>query len=194
MIVESCYLEQSLIDHSLLELLVDAKLLNSTRYAKVYKNLLCMSFYAIWDESISNLQSTFSDVVYIRSDVVDFNFEELSTFLEIPSYYEVVGTSLKNEIDLDMVIAELNGGSKRTSLREGKLLSASLTLKYFGLYKISFTNWMPSSNASVVLRDRVIMLYLLGTGKPINMGQVIYDNIVQLSFTKKEPFKKLLFP
>ncbi|KAI5673159.1 hypothetical protein M9H77_13523 [Catharanthus roseus] len=42
--------------------------------------------------------------------------------------------------------------------------------------------------------DRVVLLYLLGTCKPVNIRQVIYNSIVQLNFTKEEPFKKLLFP
>ncbi|KAI5681101.1 hypothetical protein M9H77_02328 [Catharanthus roseus] len=40
--------------------------------------------------------------------------------------------------------------------------------------------------------NEVVLLYLLGTSKPVNMGQVIYDSIVQLNFTKEEPFNECL--
>ncbi|KAI5663458.1 hypothetical protein M9H77_22781 [Catharanthus roseus] len=124
------------------------------------------------DESIVDVESSFYSVVFVRGEVIVFNVEKLSAFLEIPTYPDVLGTGLKDDIDLDMVTAELARGAKTTWLGEGKLSSTCLTLKYFGLYKISCTNWIPSTNVSVVLRDRAIMLYLLGTYKPVNMGQL----------------------
>ncbi|KAI5682450.1 hypothetical protein M9H77_03678 [Catharanthus roseus] len=84
----------------------------------------------------------------------------------IPTHSDVEGLVLKDNMDLDMVTAELTRATKAKWPGEGKLSSA---------------------------RNKVVLLYLLGTSKPINIGQVIYDSIVQLNFTKEEPLKKLLF-
>lgn len=111
-VVETFFLEQSLIDHGLLELLVNSMLLNSTRFAKRYNESLGHEFYANMDESIVDVESSFYGVVFIRGEVVGFNVEELSTFLEIPTYHDVVGTGLKDDIDLDMVTSELTRGTK----------------------------------------------------------------------------------
>ncbi|KAI5657269.1 hypothetical protein M9H77_26062 [Catharanthus roseus] len=98
-----------LIDHGLLELLVNSKLLNSTRFAKRYNEFLVHKFYANMDESIVDDNSSFFGVVYVRGEVIDFNVEELSAFF-IPTHSDVEGLVLKDDIDLDMVTAELTRG------------------------------------------------------------------------------------
>lgn len=55
---------------------------------------------------------------YVRKEVVNFNVEELSAFLGIPIYSEIEGSSLKKEIDLDMVTRELTECYKTTWLGE----------------------------------------------------------------------------
>ncbi|KAI5653211.1 hypothetical protein M9H77_30398 [Catharanthus roseus] len=95
-IIEISFLEQSLIDHGLLELLVNSKFVHE--------------FYANMDESIVDVGLSFYGVAFVKSEVVDFNVEELSAFLEIPKYHDVVGAGLKDDIDLDMVSTELTGG------------------------------------------------------------------------------------
>ncbi|KAI5663707.1 hypothetical protein M9H77_23030 [Catharanthus roseus] len=101
------------------------------------------NFMQIWMR-IVDVESSFHGVVYVRDEVVDFSVEELSDFLEISTYPEVVGTGLKDDIYLHMVTTELTGGAKTMWPGEGKLSYGRLTLKYFDLYKISCINWMPS--------------------------------------------------
>ncbi|KAI5672542.1 hypothetical protein M9H77_12906 [Catharanthus roseus] len=52
-----------------------------------------------------------------------------------------------------MVTRELTEGYKTPWPGEGKLISSALSLKYFGLKKISCTNWMPTTNVSLLSRD-----------------------------------------
>lgn len=84
--------------------------------------------------------------MYVRKGVVDVNVEELSAFLDIPIYYEIEGSCLKDDIDLYMVRRELTEGYKINWLGEGKLTFSTLLLKYFGLYEISCTSWMRTAN------------------------------------------------
>ncbi|KAI5654025.1 hypothetical protein M9H77_31212 [Catharanthus roseus] len=72
-----------------------------------------------------------------------------------------------------MVTRELREGYKTIRTGEGKLSSYALSLKYFGLYKISCTNWMPTTNVSVLPRDMAVMLFFIGVGKPFNMGSFL---------------------
>lgn len=96
--------------------------------------------------SIVDENSSFYGVIYVRGEVFYFNVEELSAFLEIPTYSDAEGTLLKDDIDLDMFTVELTKGTKTKWPREGQLSSARLTLKYFSIYEISCSNWMCSTN------------------------------------------------
>lgn len=91
--------------------------------------------------------------MYVNKEVVNFNVERSSVFLGIHVYSEIKGSGLKEEIDLDMVTRELTEGYKTPWPGEGKLISSALSLKYFGLKKISCTNWMPTTNVSLLSRD-----------------------------------------
>ncbi|KAI5659491.1 hypothetical protein M9H77_28284 [Catharanthus roseus] len=90
------------------------RLLNSTRFAKEYNETLVDEFFVNLDESISEVESSFHGVVYVRKEIAYFNMEELYAFLGVPIYYEIKGSSLKEEIDLDMITNELTGGYKTT--------------------------------------------------------------------------------
>lgn len=107
MIVENHFSEKSLSKVYLVDLLVSARLLSSTHFAQEYNELLVHQFYDNLDEDISDVESSFYGVVYVRKGIVGFHVEELYTFLGIPVYLEIEGTSLKEDIDLDMVTKEL---------------------------------------------------------------------------------------
>lgn len=89
-----------------------AILLNSTRFAQEYNETLVHEFYDNLDEDISDVQSSFYGVVYVRKDIIDFNIEELSAFFGIPVYSKIEGSGLKGEVDMNMVTKELTGGFK----------------------------------------------------------------------------------
>ncbi|KAI5667203.1 hypothetical protein M9H77_17056 [Catharanthus roseus] len=101
MIVADCFSKESLTEIGLVELHVSARLLNSTHFAKEYYRTLVHEFYANLDEDISDVGSSFHDVVYVRKEVVDFNVEELSAFLGVPFIMILKGlVTKKTEADI----------------------------------------------------------------------------------------------
>ena len=68
-----------------------------------------------------------------------------------------------------------------------------LTLKYNGLRKIALSNWLPTKHVPTVSRDFATLLYDIGTGAPVHLGQLFFDIIVNHR-CKQNKNQKLSFP
>ena len=72
-----------------------------------------------------------------------------------------------------------------------------LTLKYNNLHKIFLSNWFPTKHVTTLSRDFVILLYDIGTGTPVHLGQLFFDLIVShrcvMNMSHKLPFLTLIF-
>ena len=68
-----------------------------------------------------------------------------------------------------------------------------LTLKYNGLHKIALSNWPPTKHVTIVSRDFVTLLFGIGTGAPMHLGQIFFNLIVnhRCGYNKNQ---KLSFP
>ncbi|KAI5648477.1 hypothetical protein M9H77_34482 [Catharanthus roseus] len=78
------------------------------------RGMIVENYFVEENDSISDVESNFNVVMYVRKEVVDFNVEELSAFLDIPIYSKIEGSELKEEVDLDMVTREVTEGYKIT--------------------------------------------------------------------------------
>ena len=74
---------------------------------------------------------------------------------------------------------------------------ANHTLKYNVLPKIALSNWLPTKHVTTLSRDFSTILYDIGTGAPMHLGQIFYDLIVShqcgMNMSQKLPFPDLIF-
>uniref|UniRef100_A0A9I9E876 Putative plant transposon protein domain-containing protein n=1 Tax=Cucumis melo TaxID=3656 RepID=A0A9I9E876_CUCME len=64
---------------------------------------------------------------------------------------------------------ELFGGTEHSWPSDGQLPAASLSVKYAILNKIGIANWYPSTHASIISTSLAQLIYLIGTGSPIDV-------------------------
>ena len=97
---------------------------------------------------------------------------------------------------LDDVAFELLG-HKTNWPRTNVLRVADLTLKYNGLHKIALSKWYPTKYVTTLSCDFSTLLYDIGTGAPMNLGQIIFDFIVLhrcgANMSQKLSFPSLIF-
>ena len=74
---------------------------------------------------------------------------------------------------------------------------ADLTLKYNGLHKISLSNWFPTKHVTTLSRDFATLLYNIGTGTLMHLGQIFSNLIVShkcvTNMSQKFSFPALIF-
>lgn len=76
-----------------------------------------------------------------------------------------------------MVVFELTGG--KVKKWDARFAFTKLTWKYVVLHKVAISNWMFSKNTTILTKDRVILIYRIGKGIPINLGQISFDAVVK---------------
>ena len=84
-------------------------------------------------------------------------------------------------------------GYKYVWPKSNVLKVADLTLKYNGLHKIALSNWLPTKHVTTIYRHLAIMLYDIGIGAPVHLGQLFFDLIVSHRCGQNKN-QKLLFP
>ena len=84
-------------------------------------------------------------------------------------------------------------GYKTIWLRTNILRVIDLTLKYNGLHKIAVSNWYPTKHVTTLSRDFATLLFYIGIGAPVHLGQIIFDLIV-LYRCRNNISHKLSFP
>ena len=104
--------------------------------------------------------------------------------------------NFERDYAIDDVTSELLG-HKTNWPRTNVLRVADLTLKYNGLHKIAFSNWYPSKHVTTLSRDFATLLFDIGTGAPMHLGQIIFDFIILhrcgANMSHKLPFPSLIF-
>ena len=78
---------------------------------------------------------------------------------------------------LDDVATELLG-YKCVWPKVNVLKFIDVTLKYNGLHKIALSNWLPTKHVTTVSRDFATLLFDIGTGASVQLGQIFFDLIV----------------
>ncbi|PON74025.1 hypothetical protein TorRG33x02_248020 [Trema orientale] len=160
----------------------------------VFKNKGFMSrvvqeFYANITDGFDEPGSITYHKIFVRNHIYDFSPQIISDFLGVPLKPH---DESDKEYDEDMVATELLG-TKRTWPKEDVLQVTDLTLKYRGLHRIAMHNWRPTTHYPTIHFDSAVFLYDVGTGVPVNLGQLIFEQICELR-NLKHPKKRLIFP
>ncbi|GAA0149080.1 transmembrane signal receptor [Lithospermum erythrorhizon] len=95
--------------------------------------------------------------------------------------------------ELGDIIVELTGKALTAWPFKGKLQASSLSLKYLVLHKVSIANLVPTSNNTNVSETVGKVLYVMGSDQHLNIGKVIFDQIVDQSKTSVK-LKPIAFP
>ncbi|XP_062104374.1 uncharacterized protein LOC133815569 [Humulus lupulus] len=126
--------------------------------------------------------------VYVRGHWYNFSPSEIAKALNL------VPVEIDDSIEFakDQVLSELVGQAMvwepSTSLRV-----TDLTHFYGALFKFAMFNWMPTTHSSTITQDMAFLLFKIGTGVAIDLGAVIFDQIMSLSGAKRKG-QHLMFP
>ncbi|XP_019177737.1 PREDICTED: uncharacterized protein LOC109172943 [Ipomoea nil] len=124
---------------------------------------------------------------YLIGKFYEFNPEIINNHLGTTS--EEQGVQLESE----QVIQELTAGN--VSFDKNKIKAASLTSKYAILQKIALLNWMPSLHETTVKWSLAELLYKIGKGIKVNIGDIMYSQITNLAEAESSESKaSLIFP
>ena len=87
-------------------------------------------------------------------------------------------------------------GYKTVWLKTNVLRVVDLTLKY-GLHKIDLSNWYLTKHVTTLSHDFATLLFDIGIGAPMHLGQIVFDLIVLHrcgnNISHKLPFPALTF-
>ncbi|XP_062089731.1 uncharacterized protein LOC133796274 [Humulus lupulus] len=127
--------------------------------------------------------------VYVRGHWYNFSPSEITKALNL------VPVEIDDSIEFakDQVLSELVGQAMvwepSTSLRV-----TNLTHFYGALFKFAMFNWMSTTHSSTITQDMAFLLFKIGTGVAIDLGAVIFDQIMSLSGAKQAKLFGATFP
>ena len=150
-------------------------------------------FYANLSDNIVIEREEKFEKVFVREHVYEFSPRVISEYLNISIPEDFV---FEKDCVLDDVTTELLG-YKTTWPKINILRVADLTLKYSGIHKIFRSNWYPTKHVNTLFRDFATILFDIGTGAPMHLGQIIFDLIILQrcgnNISHKLPFPALIF-
>ncbi|GAA0149462.1 hypothetical protein LIER_08624 [Lithospermum erythrorhizon] len=130
----------------------------------------------------------FKKVVKLRGHVFKFN----PTLINKHYGFRDEGATSAT-LKLADIIEELTGKALTAWPTKGQLQASHLSLKYVVLHKASIANLVPTSNNTNVTEALGIMLYVMGTEHVLNVGKIIFDQIVDHAKTGAK-LKPIGFP
>ena len=127
-------------------------------------------FYANLSNNIVVKGEDQFEKVVVRGHIYEFPPTVICEYLNItiPENF-----SFEKEHVLDDVATELLG-YKCMRPKTNVLRVADLTLKYIGLHKIALSKWLPTKHVTTPSRDFVTLLFDIGTGAFVHLGQVFF--------------------
>ncbi|XP_019164463.1 PREDICTED: uncharacterized protein LOC109160635 [Ipomoea nil] len=167
------------------EVLTKTNLLGSVINIDPYEEQVVKEFYCNLTKGTSSPNNPRYEKAYLRGKFYDFTQEIINAQLGTPS--EEQNIQLENE----QVIQELTAGN--VNFDKNKIKAPSLTRKYAILQKIALVNWMPSLHETTVKRSLAELLYKIGKGIQVNIGNIVYSQISKLA-ESSESKASLIFP
>uniref|UniRef100_A0A9I9E165 Putative plant transposon protein domain-containing protein n=1 Tax=Cucumis melo TaxID=3656 RepID=A0A9I9E165_CUCME len=77
------------------------------------------------------------------------------------------------------LVLELSSGLVRTWPTDGQFFVTKLSMKYAILYNIGVVNGYPSTHLATIFTALAQLVYLISTGKPVDVGEFIFQQIVR---------------
>ncbi|XP_019158016.1 PREDICTED: uncharacterized protein LOC109154744 [Ipomoea nil] len=150
-----------------------------------YEEQAVKEFYCNLTKDSSSPSNPMYGKAYLRGKFYEFNPEIINNHLGTTSEEQGV------QIESEQVIQELTTGN--VSFDKNKIKAASLTSKYAILQKIALVNWMPSLHETTVKWSLAELLYKIGKGIKVNIGDIMYSQITNLT-ESSESKASLSFP
>lgn len=79
----------------------------------------------------------------------------------------------------EQLTLELLGRFIHQWFSDGNFSVMKLSIKHAILYKIYITNWHPTSHLSTISTTLANLIYLVGTGSKVNVGDLIYQYVLR---------------
>ena len=103
------------------------------------------------------------------------------------SFNKFNNTYIKDVVDSKLL------GIKSTYPKNNSLKAFEITPKYSRLQKIAMNNWSPTTQYTTLSRDMVTLVFDIGSLVQVNLGQLIFSNIVDFKNARKKD-QKFSFP
>ncbi|XP_019154358.1 PREDICTED: uncharacterized protein LOC109150835 [Ipomoea nil] len=158
------------------EILTKNHLLGSVTNIEAYDEQVVQEFYSNLTKDITISTSPMYGKIYLRGKYYEFNPDIINNHINTTEGEERI--LLAN----DEVNQELTAGN--VNLEKNKIKAASLTSKYAVLQKIALANWMPSLHESTLKRSLADLLYKIGKGIKVDLGNLIYTQVTNLAENK----------
>lgn len=153
-------------------------------FPEKYNDNLMREFYANLTDDFAKTESPAFGQVYVRGHTIDFSPTHIAYFLSCPHYTKITGTSLKEEVDFDEVARVLIGDEGAKKLN--RMNSNKMPLPYKALFKLCYGNNLPTTNVTIVLKERAHLSFAFATKKNINLYIVLFKNIVRQLDQRKD--------
>ncbi|XP_019178795.1 PREDICTED: uncharacterized protein LOC109173926 [Ipomoea nil] len=115
---------------------------------------------------------TIRGTVYIRGRFYEFNPPIINAFFGSFDYDDDFTA------DMDAITHRLTGGNKSRWVSKDSIKVVELTSTFAFLHKIACSNWMPTTQRGYVKRSMAISLFKIECGMKINLGQLLFDQIL----------------
>ncbi|GAA0151660.1 hypothetical protein LIER_10336 [Lithospermum erythrorhizon] len=171
-----------------IDILQDAGLLSIMSNIEPHWPQLIREFMCNVSEKIADSASSMFHKVKLRGHVFKFSHSLINKHYGVHDE-GITGATLK----LGDIVGELIRKAFTAWPSKGQLQASSLSLKYAVLHKVSIANLVPISNNTNVSEAVGRVLYVMGSDQHLNIGKVIFEQIVDHSRTGAK-LKPIGFP
>ncbi|XP_031116562.1 uncharacterized protein LOC116020222 [Ipomoea triloba] len=176
---------------NIIPLLKDQDLLQTVQNVGPCSEWLTAEFYSNLSSDSTSQESTLFHKAYVRGRWYDFSPEIINKF------YNRAAISERCNPGLDTLAAALTH-NKLTAWPKGNLSTQQLTTVYSVLFRLANSNWLPTVSTSTVSSKMVLLLYKVRSMVKFDLGDLIYNHIMDFVLKKKEskihlPFPNLIF-
>ncbi|XP_024010215.1 uncharacterized protein LOC112085253 [Eutrema salsugineum] len=163
----------------------DAGLIYTVLDVEPYRPIVVHEFYA----KLGDLEyHNGTNRIYIRGLMFEFTPEIINKMF-------LVDDSLPygewERINIDEAVQCVSRGRKN---RWEGFRSQHLTRLNGVLYKLCCCNWIPTTNNTTMVKERIRLLAYIVQGHKFNFGQMVYDQILAAARTPEMVNNKLMFP
>lgn len=129
--------------------------------------------------------------VYVRGQMFEFSSTMINKLLGIVPVASPPYSDVFDNIDLDESVFLLTAGKNK---RWEDLQFDSLTPTMAMLYKLCCHNWMPTTNWTSMLKDRVKFVALIALGRSFDFGAIVFHQICAIARRPGTMRNRIMFP
>lgn len=174
-------------------------LLDVVSYATPFVMDVVLEFYVNLPRHFADPQSPQYGDVYVRSKKVRFTPSVINKFLNRADVEEE--SIVLDDVATISKLITRNKAHMWSATRKGthqNCRSLYLTALFAALHKLYAANWIPTTNPTLVSLPQMKLLYRIGSGVPVDLGKIIFQEIGKVASQKKWdtfllPYPSLIF-